>query len=111
MDRARAEAESRWPLDVPPDKERYTYPRRATREHKNAAFASGALWTLYQEPTNAEVEAAARALCDITYGLDWLRLVDGWKNKPYPDFPHLVDDLRDQARAALLAAQKVRTGQ
>lgn len=71
---------------------------------------SALTWAAEQEPTDAEVDAAARALCDITYGLDWPRLVDGWKNKPYPDFPHLVDDLRDQARSALLAAQKVRVG-
>lgn len=73
-------------------------------------FVDGATWATRQPPTDAEVEAAAQALCDITYGLDWPRLVDGWKNKPYPDFPHLVDDLRDQARKALLAAQKVRAG-
>ena len=111
MERARTEATGRWPLEVPPDEEIYTYPRRAIREHKNAAFVSGALWAVYQEPTDAEVEAAARALCDSAYGLDWPELVDGWKNKPYPDFPHLVDDLRDKALAALLAAQKVRAGQ
>ena len=92
MDRARAEAESRWPLDVPPDKERYTYPRRATREHKNAAFASGALWTLYQEPTDAEVEAADKAFHEVIMSGEWVT--------------------QEQAiRAALRAAQKVRAGQ
>ena len=102
MDRARAETEGRWSV-IALGREQATRCRNA--------FADGAQWASEQEPTDAEVEAAARALCDITYGLDWLRLVDGWKNKPYPDFPHLVDDLRDQARSALLAAQKVRAGQ
>ena len=101
MDRAKAEAEQ-------------------TIDHMGeGAWADGVRYGIYvgvasaaeQEPSDEEVDAAARALCDITYGLDWPRLVDGWKNKPYPDFPHLVDDLRDQARAALLAAQKVRAGQ
>ena len=34
----------------------------------------------------------------------WEQIVGGWKNKPYPDYPHLVDDIRRQARAALTAA-------
>ena len=102
MDRARAEAEGRWSV--------IALGREETTQCRNA-FADGAGWAAHQRPTDAEVEAAARALCDSAYGLDWPELVDGWKNKPYPDFPHLVDDLRDQARSALLAAQKVRTGQ
>ena len=96
MDRARAEAEGRWPLDVPPDKEIYTYPRRATREHKNAAFASGALWALYQQPTDKEVEAATRAM---------------FAARPAPGEGAHESDWQDAVRAALIAAQKVRAGQ
>ena len=103
MDRAIAEAEARWPLDVPPDKERYTYPRRATREHKNAAFASGALWAVYQEPTDEEVEAVAEVI--------YLRMPRSG-DEDYADLPEAWKKIyRDQALAAFSLVQKVRAGQ
>ena len=110
MDRARTEATGRWPLEVPPDEEIYTYPRRAIREHKNAAFVSGALWAVYQEPTDEEVEAACRAFYEATnphmdpsMQLSWDRLIAG--------SPDVAENYRRAIMPALLAAQKVRAGQ
>lgn len=62
---ARAEAERRYPA-LNPDAEELTYPRSALREHKRSAHVAG--WEAArthlaaQEPTDAEVEAAAVAL-------------------------------------------------
>ena len=53
------------------------------------------------------VMRAARAVYESapnTWTWTWAEIVGGWKNKPYPDYPHLVDDIRRQARAALAAA-------
>lgn len=51
------------------------------------------------------VERAARALYELRPGpWTWEEILDGWRNKPYPDYPHTVDDLKAQARAALEAA-------
>lgn len=103
MERARTEATGRWPLEVPPDEEIYTYPRRAIREHKNAAFVSGALWAVEQEPTDEEVEAAAYEIYRRSYRMTWV----SWDQlRPYVKTP-----FRSAGRAALIAAQKVRARQ
>lgn len=103
MERARTEATGRWPLEVPPDEEIYTYPRRAIREHKNAAFVSGALWAVYQEPTDEEVEAVAEVIylrMPRSGDEDYADLSEAWK-KVY----------RDRALDAFSLVQTVRAGQ
>ena len=81
---ARAEAERRYPA-LNPDAEELTYPRSALREHKRSAHVAG--WKAArthlaaQEPTDAEIEAAAEAICSGEGGCDpcfnWDGSVDG----------------------------------
>ena len=81
---ARAEAERQYPA-LNPDAEELTYPRSALREHKRSAHVAG--WEAArthlaaQEPTDAEVEAAAVAICSGEGGCDpcfgWDDSVDG----------------------------------
>ena len=99
MDRARAEAERRWPgcalHQVCEHQMRDEFQERDR-------FLTGAQWASEQEPTDAEVEAAARVIVfQFDYGQrQW-------------------DDASEQARSqalyeardALRAAQKVRAGQ
>ncbi|MGW9825084.1 hypothetical protein ACUXNS_000068 [Brevibacterium pityocampae] len=63
---------------------------------------SALTWASEQEPTDAEVEAAAKAFHDHECVCGDLR---------HPDFPEGETYFRDLARAALIAAQKVRAGQ
>ena len=103
---ARAEAERRYPA-LNPDAEELTYPRSALREHKRSAHVAG--WEAArthlaaQEPTDAEVEAAARELAERespTYG------AREWDETP-PHFPR-KQEWRLAARAALSAARATR---
>ena len=64
-----------------------------------------------REPSDAEVEAGARALWDARRSPTnhtWDAIAEGGLNRPYPTYPHIVDDIRREARAALIAAQEVR---
>ena len=71
---ARAEAERQYPA-LNPDAEELTYPRSALREHKRSAHVAG--WEAARahlaahEPTDAEVEAAAKVLWDDGGVLPW----------------------------------------
>ncbi len=65
------------------------------------------------EPTEAMVEAAARAIYDEWRSPDyftWEQAVEGRNANPDPTFPHIVDRFRGQARAALAAADACRGG-
>lgn len=56
--------------------------------------------------TDEMVDDAARALWDARRSPTnhtWDAIVEGGLNRPYPTFPHLVDDIRREARAALHA--------
>ena len=71
------------------------------------AFLDGARWQREALLSEETVMRAARAVYESapnTWTWTWAEIVGGWKNKPYPDYPHLVDDIRRQARAALAAA-------
>ncbi|UVY83813.1 hypothetical protein NLU66_16625 [Brachybacterium sp. NBEC-018] len=92
-DHARAEAEARWPQ------------READHYARQLAFVAGAEWArVYlpqQEPTDAEVEAAATAICSGENGCDpcfnWDESVKGG-----------CTYCTRHARAALRAARDVR---
>ena len=84
MDRARAEAERRWPgCD---------------------RFLAGVQWSVEQEPTDAEIEVVARALFEDEVGPGNIAYYWG-------DQPDVRQYWLDSARAVLIAAQKVRAGQ
>ena len=86
MDRARAEAERRWPgCD---------------------RFLAGVQWSVEQEPTDAEIEVVARALFEDEVGPG--NIAYYWGDRRDTD---LRQHWLDLARAVLLAAQKVRAGQ
>ena len=88
-DYARAEAETRWPQ------------RRTGHYVQQLAFVAGAEWArehlAAQEPTDAEVEAAARVICEGTEAGD----LDAWG-------PETQRRFRSTARAALSAARAAR---
>lgn len=66
-------------------------------------FKEGAEWQSEREPTDAEVEAAARAMFDVVSGgLDW----DGEHNDEATR-----ERFRNMARAALAAARAARRNQ
>ena len=96
---ARAEAEWRYPA-LNPDAEELTYPRSVLREHKRSAHVAG--WEAArarlaaQEPTDAEVLAAAWAICRLQD--------DGYE----PAEDHPCGACAESARAALSAARAAR---
>jgi hypothetical protein len=95
--RARAEAERHWPA-LRDDDERPTYPRAALREHKRGGYMAGYIAGATLDPTEAEVDAAARAFATAV-GTDF--------DKAPPAGRHYC---RDTALAVLLAAHEVRRG-
>ena len=71
------------------------------------AHRRGARWqreALLSEETVMRVARAIYESAPNKWSWTWAQIVDGWKNKPYTDYPHLVDDMRRQAMAALTAA-------
>ncbi|MCI1635180.1 hypothetical protein [Bifidobacterium sp.] len=95
------EAERRWPRD-----EVYidlSYPRFAVRGYMQSAFIDGAEWQAQREPTEAEIEAAAVAMCeeDRNRGghIERMPHWDEAKNS-------LQKKYREYARIALAAARK-----
>ena len=84
-----------------------TRPVQTMSDHMADAFHEGARWQREALLSEETVMRAARAVYESapnTWTWTWAEIVGGWKNKPYPDYPHLVDDIRRQARAALAAA-------
>lgn len=96
---ARAEAERRY-IENDPD-----YPDRGTAIARAAAFAVGAEWgrnhALAQEPSDAEVEAAAKAI--YLFEADY-RTEESWERETATYRVHFLT----YARAALSAARAVR---
>ena len=101
MDRARAEAERRWPgCALHQDCEH----QMRDEFQKRDRFLAGAQWSVEQEPTDAEIEVVARALFEDEVGPGNIAYYWG-------DQPDVRQYWLDSARAVLLAAQKVRAGQ
>lgn len=74
-------------------------------DHRPETFTAGARWQREALLADDVIERAARALYESSpRPWTWEEIIDGWRNKPYPDYPHTVDDLMAQARAALTAA-------
>ena len=67
---------------------------------QNQAFVLGTEWASQQEPSEAEVRAAARAMFDVAD--EQMHFPTGFDQAPEP----LADTYRRMARAALLAARK-----
>lgn len=80
---ARAEAALRYP---PAERDRAeVYPLAALREHKAAAFASGARWQRGRLRTDEAVESAAQALYGQVYrnmsGYSWTAATEAVRNE------------------------------
>lgn len=94
--RARAEALREHP--VPDEASRgIEYPIAALREYRRTSFVMGALWAARLEPSDAEVEAAARAIAQTVHTLALSGIEDGTRESALTDYI---------ARTALTAARQ-----
>lgn len=72
-----------------------------------------ARWPVLAGVTDEMVEAGARALWDARRSPTdhtWDDIAEGGLNRPYPTYPHIVDDIRREARAVLSAVLGPRPG-
>ena len=78
--------------------ENFEYTDRTVGNFAAASFAAGAEWQSQREPTEAEINAAAKALCERWHPGEW-----------DTGFETADDDYRRDAEAMLLAARKAVT--